>query len=93
MQALRAFAYGFGSVILGTALGASGLSSLQVGLVFTAMLAGMALSSVVVGLLGDRTGRRRTYVVLLALMGVTGAVFALTRFVPLLVLAALTGTL
>jgi predicted MFS family arabinose efflux permease len=93
VQALRAFAYGFGSVILGTALGASGLSSLQVGLVFTAMLAGMAVSSVVVGLLGDRTGRRRTYVVLLVLMGVTGAVFALTRFVPLLVLAALTGTL
>jgi MFS family permease len=93
VQALRAFAYGFGSVILGTVLGASGLSSLQVGLVFTAMLAGMALSSVVVGLLGDRAGRRRTYVVLLVLMGVTGAVFALTRFVPLLLLAALTGTL
>jgi predicted MFS family arabinose efflux permease len=93
VQALRAFAYGFGSVILGTALGASGLSNLQVGLVFTAMLAGMAVSSVVVGLLGDRTGRRRTYVVLLVLMGLTGAVFALTRFVPLLVLAALTGTL
>jgi MFS family permease len=93
VQALRAFAYGFGSVILGTALGASGLSSLQVGLVFTAMLAGMALSSVVVGLLGDRAGRRRTYVGLLVLMGVAGAVFALTRFVPLLVLAALTGTL
>jgi MFS family permease len=93
VQALRAFAYGFGSVILGTALGASGLSTLAVGLVFTAMLAGMAVSSIVVGLLGDRTGRRRTYVALLALMGVAGAVFALTRFVPLLVLAALTGTL
>jgi MFS family permease len=93
VQALRAFAYGFGSVILGTALGASGLSTLAVGLVFTAMLAGMAVSSIVVGLLGDRTGRRRTYVALLLLMGAAGAVFALTRFVPLLVLAALTGTL
>jgi len=93
VQALRAFAYGFGSVILGTALGASGLSSLEVGVVFTAMLAGMALSSVAVGLTGDRVGRRRTYVVLLLLMGVTGAIFALTRNVPALVVAALTGTL
>jgi MFS family permease len=93
VQALRAFAYGFGSVVLGTVLAASGLSSVQVGLVFTSMLAGMAISSIGVGLFGDRSGRRRTYVALLLLMGLAGAVFALTRNVPLLVLAALTGTL
>jgi predicted MFS family arabinose efflux permease len=93
VQALRAFAYGFGSVVLGTALASSGLSSLQVGVVFTAMLGGMAISSVAVGLLGDRGGRRRVYAGLLLLMGVSGAVFATTRNVPLLVVAALTGTL
>ena len=93
VQALRAFAYGFGSVVLGTALASSGLSSLQVGVVFTAMLGGMAISSVAIGLLGDRGGRRRVYAGLLLLMGVSGAVFATTRNVPLLVVAALTGTL
>jgi MFS family permease len=93
VQALRAFAYGFGSVVLGTVLAASGLSSVQVGLVFTSMLVGMAVSSIGVGLFGDRGGRRKTYIGLLLVMGVSGAVFALTRNVPFLVLAALTGTL
>lgn len=93
VQALRAFGYGFASIVLGTALASSGLSTVEVGLVFTSMLAGMGLASIVVGLRGDRGGRRRTYVALLLVMGVTGAVFALTRSVPLLVAAALTGTL
>ena len=41
---------------------------------------------------GDRIGRRRCYVGLLAVMAVAGTVFALTDSVWLLVLAALTGT-
>jgi MFS family permease len=93
IQALRAFLYGFGSVILGSALASGGLSDFEVGVVFTAMLAGMAASSIAVGLAGDRIGRRRAYAGLLFVMGAAGAVFALTRSLPLLVLAALTGTL
>jgi predicted MFS family arabinose efflux permease len=93
IQALRAFLYGFGSVILGSALASGGLSDFEVGVVFTAMLAGMAGSSIAVGLAGDRIGRRRAYVGLLLIMGAAGTVFALTRSLPLLVLAALTGTL
>jgi len=93
IQALRAFLYGFGSVILGSALASGGLSDFEVGVVFTAMLAGMAASSIAVGLTGDRIGRRRAYTGLLVVMGLAGTVFALTRSVPLLVLAALTGTL
>ena len=61
VQAIRAALYGFGTVVLGTALADSGLSDTQVGLVFTAMLAGMALATVAVGVLGDRIGRRRLY--------------------------------
>jgi predicted MFS family arabinose efflux permease len=93
IQALRAFLYGFGSVILGSALASGGSSDFEVGVVFTAMLAGMAGSSIAVGLAGDRIGRRRAYVGLLLVMGAAGAVFALTRSLPLLLLAALTGTL
>jgi predicted MFS family arabinose efflux permease len=93
VQALRAFAYGFGSVVIGTSLASDGLSGVEVGLVFTAMLAGMAASSIVVGLRGDRRGRRRAYVALLLLMGVSGTVFALTRSLVPLVVIALTGTL
>ena len=93
IQAVRAFLYGFGSVILGSALASGGLSDFEVGVVFTAMLAGMAASSIAVGLAGDRIGRRRAYAGLLLVMGAAGAVFALTRSLPLLVLVALTGTL
>ncbi|HEX9718037.1 MAG TPA: hypothetical protein VGA93_08870, partial [Actinomycetota bacterium] len=93
IQALRAFLYGFGSVVLGTSLVRGGLTDVEVGVVFTAMLAGAAASSTAVGLVGNRAGRRRAYSVLLLVMGLAGAVFALTDSLLLLVPAALTGTL
>jgi MFS family permease len=93
VQALRAAAYGFGTVILGTSLGASGLSDAQVGLIFTAMLAGMALAAVTVGVIGDRVGRRRLYRWLLLLMGAAGTLFALTSTMVPLLFASLTGTM
>src|SRR5947208_6942427 len=93
IQGLRAFAYGFASVLLGVVLAAARFSDLQVGAILTAMLAGMALTSIAVGRWGERVGRRRLYGSLLALMGVAGAVFAVTRWLPALLLAALSGTL
>jgi predicted MFS family arabinose efflux permease len=93
VQGLRAFGYGFGSVLLGTALVAAGLSVTKVGAVFAAMLAGMACTSLLVGRYADRLGRRRSYIAILAVMAVAAAVFALTDWFPLLLLAALTGTL
>lgn len=93
VQTLRALGYGFGAVILGSTLASEGFSDVAVGAVFTAMLAGMAVSSLAVGRWGDRIGRRRVYRLLLATMGASGAVFALTSWLPALALAAATGTL
>jgi MFS family permease len=93
IQGLRAFLYGFGSVLIGTILAAGGLSGTAVGAVFTSMLAGMAFASIATGRLGDRIGRRRAYGGLLLIMGGAGSVFALTRWLPALIVAALTGTL
>jgi MFS family permease len=93
IQAVRAFIYGFSSILIGSSLAASGLDATQVGIVFTSILLGMAISSLAVGRWGEVLGRRRTYLILLALTAVTGAVFALTGAVPLLVLAGLTGTI
>ena len=93
IQAVRAFLYGFSSILVGASLAASGLSAATVGIVFTAMLLGMAISSIAVGRWGEAIGRRRTYIGLLVVMGIAGAVFALTGSVALLVVAALTGTL
>jgi MFS family permease len=93
IQAVRAFIYGFSSILIGSSLAAGGLDATQVGLVFTSILFGMAISSFAVGRWGEVLGRRRTYVALLALTAVTGGVFALTGSIPLLVLAGLTGTI
>ena len=93
VQAVRAFLYGFSSILIGASLARGGLDAAEVGAVFTAILLGMAISSLAVARWGERFGRRRSYVLLLGLMGVAGAVFALTGSVAVLVLAALTGTL
>jgi MFS family permease len=92
VQALRAFVYGLGSVLIGVTLADLGLSGLQVGLVLSALIAGTAIVSVILARSGDQIGRRRWYVGLLALMALSGTVFALTDSVWLLVLVALTGT-
>ena len=55
IQAVRAFLYGFSSILVGASLAASGLSAATVGIVFTAMLLGMAISSIAVGRWGDQT--------------------------------------
>jgi len=92
VQGLRAFAYGVGSVLIGVSLARSSLSGTQVGVVFACILLGAALASVAVGRYGDRLGRGSAYRLLLVVMALAGTAFALTHSLPLLLLAALTGT-
>lgn len=91
-QAARGVVYGLGSIVIGVSLEESGLSTMQVGLVFTSMLAGVAVASMVLARYGDRIGRRRAYRALLVGMACAGLVFALTDSLPVLIVAALTGT-
>ena len=93
VQALRAFAYGFGSVVIGVSLAGSELTATQVGVVFASMLIGAALVSFALARYGDVVGRRRAYAGLLVVMAIAGTVFALTDSLPALFAAALTGTL
>ena len=92
-RSLRSLAYGFGSVLLGTALEADGWSSVQVGVLLTAILVGTALMSFLVGTFADRMGRRRVYAMLFLGLAGSGLVFGLTSQFSLLVVVALTGTL
>jgi MFS family permease len=92
-QALRAFAYGFGAVLLGSTLDREGFSSGEVGLVLAAVVAGTVISSLAVGRWGDRWGRRRSYVVLYLALALTGVVFAFSDQVWVLSAIALTGAL
>lgn len=91
MQAARALAYGLGSVLIGVTLAERGLSDAAVGLVLASLLAGSALVSILIARYGDRLGRRRCYRLLLVAMAVAGAVFALTGWLPALILAGLSG--
>jgi predicted MFS family arabinose efflux permease len=93
VQALRALLYGFASVLVGASLAHAGYSDTKVGLVFTAMLGGFALMSIAVGTRGDRIGRRRLYAGLSVVMAAAGTVFALTGWLPALIVASLTGTI
>ncbi len=92
-QGLRALAYGFGAVLLGASLERRGWSSAEVGVLLTAIVAGTALMSVVVGTFGDRIGRRRLYGLLFFGLAGSGVAFALADQLWLLCLVALTGTM
>src|SRR5450759_2516965 len=92
-QGVRAGGYGFTAVILGALLAARGYDPLEAGVVLTAMIAGTALASLVVGRLADRVGRRRCYVVFFLAVAVAGAVVAAGAPFWLLLIVALTGTL
>jgi MFS family permease len=92
VQALRAFAYGLGSVLIGVSLAQAGRSGAQAGLVLGALLAGTALVSLLLARFGDRVGRRRAYRLLLVGMGIAGTIFAVTTWPSALLLAALSGT-
>ena len=91
-QAARALAYGLGSVLIGVILAERGLSDGAVGLVLASLLAGTALVSVLIARYGDRVGRRRCYRLLLVAMVFAGAAFALTGWLPALIVAGFTGT-
>jgi MFS family permease len=92
-QGVRAAGYGFTAVLLGALLATRGFTSVQVGMVLTALIAGTALASLAVGRFGDRFGRRRSYAVFFAGIAVAGVVVAAGAPLWVLLLVALTGTL
>ena len=79
-------------MLIGVTLARRGLSDTAVGAVLAALLAGIAAVSVLIARYGDRFGRRRSYRLLFVVMAAAGTVFALTGWLPALILAALTGT-
>ena len=92
-QGVRAAGYGFTAVILGAILADRGYSPVRAGVVLTAMIAGTALASLVVGRLADRVGRRRCYAAFFLAVAAAGAVIAAGAPFWLLFIVALTGTL
>lgn len=91
--AVRSFAYGFLSVVLGLYLAALGLDAGAIGIVFTAALVGGALMTVLLTAIADWYGRRRILMIGALLMALAGAVFAVTNSLLLLTIAAIFGTI
>jgi MFS family permease len=92
-RVLRGFGYGYLGVILAIYLEQIGLSTLQVGLVLGAAVAGSAVMNILWSLLADRYGRRRTVATMAVLMALGGALFAVGGSVWVLIAAAFTGTI
>ena len=80
-------------MLLGALLAARGYSHLQVGVVLTALIAGTAIASLTVGAVADRVGRRRSYGLFFAGIGIAGAIVAAGAPFWVLMAVALTGTL
>ncbi len=92
-RVLRMFAYGFLAVVLVLYLAGLGIDGLLIGLILTLTLVGDTLISLWLTTNADRIGRRRVLVAGSLLMTGAGVVFALTSWVPLLILAATIGVI
>ena len=92
-SAIRSFAYGFLSVVLGLYLDALGLSKGAIGWIFTAALSGGAVMTVILTAVADSFGRRTLLMIGAALMALAGLVFAATNNPIFLAVAAIFGTI
>jgi MFS family permease len=92
-RGLRMLASGYLSVILALYLSALGYSTAEIGLVFTVALAGGAAITIGTSLYANRWGRRTLLIAMSVAMAAAGATLASGAALPLVLLAALTGTL
>ena len=90
---LRTFAYGYLAVVLALYLSALGHDDVSIGLVLSAALFGSAVMTVVFAAVADRAGRRRSVLVMSALMAAGGLLFASGAGLPILILGAFTGAI
>ncbi len=93
LRAMRMFGYGFLAVVLVLYLDATGLDPLAIGAVLTLTLVGDTVVSLWLTTHADRLGRRRVLVISSLLVVVAGVVFALTDWLPLLILAGIVGVI
>ncbi len=93
LRTLRMFGYGFLAVILVLYLAASGLDPVGIGVVLTLTLVGDTVVSLWFTTHADRIGRRRVLVLGSLLVVAAGIVFAVTDWLPLLVVAGVVGVI
>jgi MFS family permease len=92
-RVIRAFAYGFLSIVLAIYLKLIGFSDPLIGIVLTATLVNSVLFTLVASFYADRIGRRKILIIYAALMSISGAIFLATNNYLALIAAALIGTI
>ena len=90
---IRLFAYGTTTLILALHLSSLGVSDARIGLFMTLTLLGDVVVSLLLTLVADGLGRRRTLAAGGALMSVSGVVFAVTSNYWILVAASVLGVI
>jgi MFS family permease len=90
---LRSISVGLTGVVVGIYLFRNGFSSLAIGLVIGAGLAGSATATLAVSLQADHLGRRHTLFILSLLSSIAGIALALTPRLPFLLCLAFIGML
>ncbi|KAL2173454.1 major facilitator superfamily domain-containing protein [Thermothelomyces heterothallicus CBS 202.75] len=92
-RSCRMFAYGASSLILALFFAELGFSDSRIGLFMTLTLVGDVVLSLLLTLVADRVGRRRTLLAGSALMIASGAAFALSENYWVLLAAAVVGVI
>lgn len=90
---IRAFSYGFLSIVLAIYLKSIGLSDIMVGLVISATLVNSIVFTMVASFYADRIGRKKILILYAVMMAVSGAIFLVTDNYVALIIAALIGTI
>jgi MFS family permease len=90
---VRAFAYGFLSIVLAIYLKLIGLSDPVIGLILSATLINSVLFTLLASFYADRIGRRKMLMMYAALMSLSGIIFVVTDNYVVLIIAALIGTI
>jgi predicted MFS family arabinose efflux permease len=93
LRTLRMFGYGFLAVVLVLYLDAIGLDPVAIGAVLTLTLVGDTVVSLFLTTHADRFGRRRVLVLSSLLVVVAGVIFAVTDWLPVLILAGIVGVI
>ena len=90
---VRAFAYGFLSIVLAIYLKLTGLTDPVIGLILTATLVNSVLFTLLASFYADRIGRRKMLIMYATLMSISGVIFVVTDNYVVLIIAALMGTI
>lgn len=90
---IRAFSYGFLSIVLAIYLNLAGFSDVLIGFVLTATLVNSVVFTLFTSFYADRIGRRKILIIYAALMSISGTIFLVSENYVAIIIAALVGTI